>query len=264
MKFCSLFSGSSGNCLFVSDENTGILIDAGVSGRRIEDALSKIGERCEDISGILVTHEHSDHISGVGILSRRYGIPVYANELTWRAIDGQKLMGKLPFQSRRIISADADFNVGTLLVRAYSIPHDAADPVAYTVSSGGHKISVATDIGHVTEYIKSNLFGSELVLIESNHDVEMLKVGSYPYPLKRRILGDFGHLSNEAAAALICELAARGTKKFILGHLSKENNYPGLAYETVNSDLLINGFKSGLDVFVSVAARDHVGDVVVL
>ena len=236
-----------------------------MSGRRIETALSAIGVSCASVAGILITHEHQDHVSGAGILSRRYGIPVYANALTWQAIDEMKLMGKLPAENKRVIEAGNEFTVGTFTVTAYSIPHDAADPIAYTVSSGGHKIAVATDIGHVTETVKENLFGSDLVLIEANHDINMLNAGRYPYPLKRRILGEFGHLSNEAAASLICELAERGTRKFILGHLSGENNYPKLAYEAASMDLQIKeGLTCGQDVYLTVAFRDRASEVVEL
>lgn len=265
MRFCSLFSGSSGNCLFAEERDTRILVDAGVSGRRIENALSAIGVPCDTVAAILITHEHQDHIFGAGILARRYGIPVYASRLTWQAIDEMKLTGKLPPESRRIIAAGEAFPVGDFTVTAYSIPHDAADPVAYTFCASGHKIAIATDIGHVTETVKENLFGSELVLIEANHDVGMLNAGRYPYPLKRRIAGEFGHLSNEAAAGLICELAERGTRKFILGHLSKENNYPRLAYETASMDLQVRkGLVCGRDVYLAVALRDRSSDVVEL
>lgn len=236
-----------------------------MSGRRIETALSAIGVSCASVAGILITHEHQDHINGAGILSRRYGIPVYANALTWKAIEDMKLMGKLPAENKRMIAAGEAFSVGTFSVTAYPVPHDAADPIAYTVSAGGHKIAVATDIGYVTETVKENLFGSELVLIEANHDINMLNAGRYPYPLKRRILGDHGHLSNEAAASLICELAERGTRKFILGHLSGENNYPKLAYETASMDLkLKKGLISGQDVYLTVAFRDRASEIVEL
>lgn len=263
-KFCSLFSGSSGNCLFVGDDDTKLLVDAGVSGRRIEGALAEIGESCSDLSAILVTHEHQDHIGGVGILARRYGIPVYANEKTWEAVDSEKLMGKLPQEHKRIIKAGEGFRVGSVRVKACPIPHDAADPIAYTLSSGGHKISIATDMGYVTDEIKQQLSGSELVLVEANHDVSMLQAGRYPYQLKRRILSDTGHLSNEAAAELICQLAKKGTKRFILGHLSAENNYPRLAYEAVRARLAIGGFGDMKDIVLAVANRDCVSEAVVL
>lgn len=264
LKFCTLFSGSSGNCLFVGDGETNILIDAGVSGKRIEKALNDIGENCNTVSGILVTHEHQDHINGVGILSRRFCIPVYANEKTWEAIDRDKLLGKMPEENKRLINGAESVVIGTMRVKACKISHDAADPVAYTIISGGHKIGVATDMGFVSDDVRKHLQGCELALVEANHDVEMLKAGKYPYQLKRRILSDSGHLSNESAAELVHHLARQGTKRFILGHLSAENNYPRLAYEAVNSLLKIKGYDTEREVFLAVAERDRPGEPIIL
>lgn len=264
LKFCSLFSGSSGNCIFVGNEETNILIDAGVSGKKIEKALNEIGESGSSLSAILVTHEHQDHINGVGILSRRFKIPVYANEKTWEAIDREKLLGKMPAENKRVVSAGDTVSVGSMRIKSCRISHDAADPVCYTISSEGHKVGIATDMGFVSDEIRTILRGCELALVEANHDVEMLKAGKYPYQLKRRILSDSGHLSNESAAELVAMLAKHGTKRFILGHLSEENNYPRLAYEAVNSVLKIKGFDTEKDIFLRVAERDCPGDVILL
>lgn len=265
MKFCSLYSGSSGNCIFVGNGNdSNILIDAGVSGTRIERALQNIGEDVHSVKAILITHEHSDHVAGAGILSRRFNIPVFANEGTWAAMDREKLLGKFPEVNRRVIITGTGFEIGDFCISSFSVPHDAAAPVAYTVTCGEHKISVATDMGYVTEDVRKSVSGSELVLLESNHDIEMLKFGKYPMHLKRRILGEKGHLSNESAASLVTELATQGTKYFVLGHLSKENNFPQLAFETSRAELLSNGFNMENNFYLSVAQRDSVSEVIEL
>lgn len=262
MKFCSLYSGSSGNCIFVGNEDTKILIDAGVSGAKIEKALCEIGEDAGEIKAILITHEHQDHIAGAGVLSRRFNIPLYAGKGTWNKIDSDKLLSKLNPENRITIETGKKFSIGTLSICSFNVPHDAASPMAYCVKSDCRKISVVTDMGFVTDEIRSNVTGSDIALIESNHDIEMLKFGRYPMHLKRRIMGTQGHLSNEGAAELITYLADKGTKHFVLGHLSKENNLPALAYEAAKSELLIKGYKPDENVFLSVAPRDCVGKVI--
>lgn len=262
MKFCSLYSGSSGNCIFVGNEDTKILIDAGVSGSKIEKALCEIGEDAKEIKAILITHEHQDHIAGAGVLSRRFNIPLYAVKATWNKIDSDKLLSKLKPENKITIDTGTIFNIGTISVRSFNVPHDAASPVAYCVKCDCKKISVVTDMGFVTDEIRSSVVGSDIALIESNHDVEMLKFGRYPMHLKRRILGTHGHLSNEGAAELVTFLADNGTKHFVLGHLSKENNLPALAYEATKAELLIKGYKPDENIFLSVAPRECIGEVI--
>ncbi len=264
MKFCSLYSGSSGNCIFVGENSSKLLVDAGLSGSRIEKALCSIEEDIHDIKAILITHEHSDHIMGAGILSRRFNIPVFANSGTWDAIRKDKLMGKLPIANCETITTGSEFKIGELSVSSFNIPHDAASPVAYTISAANHKISIATDMGYVTDEIRENIFGSELILLESNHDIKMLQNGRYPPHLKRRILSNHGHLSNESAAKLICELAGSGTKYFVLGHLSAENNRPRIAYDESLRELAQVGYDGVNDVLVTVARRDDVSRVIEL
>lgn len=247
--------------MFLSTEKVRILIDAGLSGCKIAGALSKIGENPKNINAILITHEHSDHIKGAGIFSRKYSIPIYANQKTWASMD--ESIGVIKNEHRVIID-DKSFEIGDIAIEPFTIPHDAADPMAYSITAKGKKVTIATDMGHITEKIKSCMKGSDLILIESNHDIEMLKVGRYPWLLKKRILGDNGHLSNESAAELVTEMAQYGTKRFFLGHLSKENNFPELAYQTTKNALHSKGICVGKDILMSVASRDNFSEVVVL
>lgn len=234
---CSIASGSSGNCVYVGNENTNIIIDAGISGKRIVEGLSGIGVDPSDLDAILITHEHSDHISGLGVMARRYEIPIYATVETIHAILRTKSVGKIKKELFHIVEADSPVDVKDMSITPFSISHDASNPVCYTVSSNEHKIGVATDLGTYDDYIISNLEGCEMLLLEANHDINMLEVGNYPYILKRRILGEKGHLSNDNSGRLIDRLLTSQLKYIFLGHLSKENNYPELAYETVKYEL---------------------------
>ena len=222
MKVFVFASGSSGNCLLLSSGDTNILIDAGISMRRVEAALAQAGHTVHDIGGVLITHEHSDHISGLGMLCKHHNLPVYAPHTV-----ANRLRGQLPTVERclRVISVGEAFRVGQLSVRAFHTPHDTDESVGYRVEGDG-VFALATDMGCVTEEVRAGLMGADTVLIESNHDEELLRYGPYPVYLKRRILSDHGHLSNEHCAALARELAESGTGRIILGHLSKENNTP--------------------------------------
>ena len=247
MEFCSLTSGSSGNCLFIKDNSTKILIDCGISGKKAAELLAEIGEDIKDINGVLVTHEHSDHISGVGVLSRKYNLPVYIKESTYHC--GNKPMNNLTFTS-------ADFKIGSIDVHSFDTSHDAVNPVGYVFSSGNSKMCVLTDTGIVTREMYNNLSNCNFAFVESNHDVDMLKANpNYSYPLKQRILSEKGHLSNKLCADVVCSLVSDGTKNIMLGHLSLENNTPEIAYETTHASLLIAGFKEN-DFELSVATRE--------
>lgn len=255
IRFCSLFSGSSGNAQYIGCGDTHLLVDAGVSGARVSAELAKIGLSCKQLSGILVTHEHSDHIAGVGVLSRRFDLPVYASQGTWAAMAGK--LGSIAPHNVRPFDAMQDFYLGELNVMPFQIPHDAADPVGFSFTSGAVKVSIATDLGCVKESWMRFVEGSDLVLLEANHDVEMLKAGPYPYDLKQRILGKRGHLSNEDCALALVELAGRGVRQVLLGHLSRENNFPELAYETVALGLRQAGIAPGADLLLNMAYRDR-------
>lgn len=256
MNFCSLYSGSSGNSIFVSTDNTRVLIDAGLPGKKIDEALVSIGEMPSNIDGIFITHEHSDHVKGVGVLSRKYDIPIYANADTWCAME--TIIGKIKEHNIKIMDKRTSVTIKDMEIRSFNIPHDAAGPVGYTLNSGDNQCSVVTDIGTFTEEIKQNIKDSKVILLESNHDVEMLKYGPYPYPLKRRILSEIGHLSNEDCGSAILDIVKNVEPKHIfLGHLSNTNNHPDLAYQTVVNVLNENNLELGKDLILSMAERHN-------
>ena len=256
MVFCSLYSGSSGNSMFITSDRAKILIDAGLPGKKIDEALKAIDEETKNIDGIFITHEHSDHIKGVGVISRKYDIPIYANADTWSAMEGS--LGKIKEHNIKVIDKRSVTEIGDLNIKAFNIPHDASGPMGYTVSDGKKNISVATDFGTFTREIYDNVKDSEVILLESNHDVNMLKFGPYPYQLKRRILSEIGHLSNDDCGNAIVELVKCGNnKKIILGHLSNTNNQPDLAYATVLDVLNDNGIKNNEDIILTMANRHN-------
>jgi phosphoribosyl 1,2-cyclic phosphodiesterase len=259
-KFCSLSSGSSGNSIFIAYRNTKILVDAGLSGKKISAALTAIGENPAELNAVVITHEHIDHIRGAGIISRKLNIPIYANPKTWKAME--HLLGPVRLDNQKHFTSQNPFEVGSIGVQPFLIPHDAAEPVGLSFVAGGKKVTIATDIGYLSGDLLKNMEQSHLVLLESNHDLEMLQNGSYPYYLKHRILSDHGHLSNDAAGEAAVYLANRGTCRIILGHLSKENNLPQLAYDSVAQALSRSGLKTGTDIHLAVAYRDLVGNAV--
>ena len=197
MRISTVASGSSGNCIYVGSDNTHLLVDAGISKKRTETGLNANDIDMKDISGILITHEHIDHINGLGVISRKYEIPIYATPKTVEAIKSNNKLGHIPEELYVEIKADEHFNIGDIEVCPFSISHDAAEPVAYRFNEGGKSVAVATDMGKYDDYIVSNLKKLDALVIEANHDVRMLLAGAYPYYLKQRILGDRGHLSNE-------------------------------------------------------------------
>lgn len=263
MIFCPLYSGSSGNALFVQYGQTRLLIDAGKPGKTITDALRLIGVEPETLNAILITHEHSDHISGAGVMARKYHLPVYATNATWQAMD--KKVGEIPAGLRRTFDRSQDFYLGQIGVVPFSIPHDAADPVGYRLYGGGVSISTATDLGFFPKHVKDAVAGSSLVLLESNHDPDMLMMNPhYTSLLKRRILGNHGHLSNEACAEAMIQLVNSGVHHVILGHLSGENNLPELALTTSEQRAEAEGVRLGVDVSIDLAWRDRIGGVYTL
>ena len=251
--FCSLYSGSSGNSLFVETPNTRLLVDAGVSSKKIETALKSIDIDPSTIDGILVTHEHSDHVQGLGTLSRKFDLPVFVNQETLDAMPKQK--DKIPEKNIKTFKVNDKFSINDLDIKSFSIPHDAANPCGFSIFKDDKKISIATDIGHMTNSIVKNLEESVFVLLESNYDAEVLKCSSYPFNLKTRIAGPTGHLSNEMAGKTISYLLKSGLKKAMLGHLSKESNFPELAYQTVLDELISNNYDEN-SLSVLVASRD--------
>ena len=258
MRMCSIASGSSGNCIYVGSDNHHLLIDAGISGKRVEAGLKGLELSGKDIDGILLTHEHSDHIKGLGVLARKYGLPIYATPGTAEAVKGMGSLGKIASSLFVEIHADQDFRIGDLEISPFHISHDAADPVAFRIACGKKKMAVATDLGVYTDYTIEHLKGLDVLLLEANHDIHMLQVGAYPYPLKQRISGELGHLSNETAGKLLCQVLHDDLKAVMLGHLSKENNYAELAYETVKLEIALGDtpYKPG-DFPLSVAGREE-------
>jgi len=265
MRLCSIASGSSGNCIYAGSDSTHLLIDAGISGKRIESGLNALELTGRDLDGILVTHEHADHIQGLGVLARRYHVPLYMTGGTADALSRSSSLGKIPEGLIHEVQEDEPFYIGDLKVLPFTILHDAAQPVGFRIENGTGAVGIATDLGKYTEYIVDNLKDLDALLIEANHDVNMLQVGKYPYNLKQRILGDRGHLSNENAGRMLCELLHDGTKAVLLGHLSKENNYEELAFETVCSEVTMgdNPYKAS-DFYIRVASRDRMSDVITI
>lgn len=261
MLFCPLFSGSSGNSIFVSGDKGKILVDAGVAGKNIEKELLDIEQNPNEIDAIFVTHEHSDHIKGIGVMSRRYNIPIYANELTWNAMEGK--IGKIKEQNIKIIN-EKYIEIKDVIVENFKISHDAADPLGYAFHTKKGSAAIATDLGHFSSEVKDVIKDADILLLESNHDIEMLKFGPYPYVLKRRILSDVGHLSNDACGKALIEMMNDRRKQVYLGHLSKTNNYPQLAYETVLSLLRENNINVGKDIEITMANRNSHSQVACL
>lgn len=249
VRFCSISSGSRGNAIFVSDGKTRIMIDCGISGAKLQKGLSLIDERCEDIDAVLITHEHNDHIGGVGVLHRMSGADIYANELTMAA--AERSFGKV--NPGCICTFDDDFSIGDISVMPFKTSHDSVRSVGYRLSVGGESVAVATDMGIVNDRTKKALLGCKNVLLESNHDINMLKNGPYPYKLKERILSEGGHLSNDDASVFACELVKNGCEKIVLGHLSEENNLVSLAYSKTNEAFLSEGIQTDKDVSLQVA-----------
>lgn len=250
---CPLASGSKGNSLFVSCRNSSILIDAGLSGIEIERRLNAVNISPESLSAIIITHEHSDHVKGAGILSRRFNLPVYITKKTYEACRG---LGKI--EALCLFECGKPFQIGKILVSPFSISHDATDPSGLTMEYNGEKIGIATDLGIVTSLVKEHLKNSNILYLESNHDPDMLINGSYPWHLKQRIKGRTGHLSNLDAAGLLSELETDALKHVILAHLSEENNCPEKAVQEISKTL------NGSNIALHVAGPDKVGAIIKL
>ena len=258
IKFCNLFSGSSGNATLIQTETTTLLVDAGMSCQKIEKALTSLGTSLSEMDGILISHEHSDHIKGLEMIAKKYGTFIYASTKTWDAMSFLKIPEAVKYR----FIPDSTFTIGDITVLPFSIPHDAADPCAFSLFHEQKKITIATDIGHLDETLLQKMYASDILLIESNYDTNTLLSGHYPYPLKKRIQGDFGHLSNEVTSKAVKTLYENGTNHIVLGHLSKENNFPELAYQTVLNEL--NTSTCHLPYTLSVAHRDTIDEVIEL
>ncbi len=262
IKFCSLSSGSSGNCQYIETDRIRILMDGGLSGKKIEGLLSSIDVCPTTIDSILVTHEHIDHIRGVGVLSRRYDIPIYANQNTW--LNMERAIGEIKGKNIKIIESDKDFQLGDLDVHSFKVFHDAAEPVGYCIYHKNTKISIITDTGWVNDNMRNTIKDSSLYLMESNHDVKMLKEGKYPWHLKKRILSTNGHLSNLDAGKTLSEILRGNGEIVLLAHLSKENNTPSIAYETVRECMESYGINVHRDMDLGLTYRDRPTNVYTL
>lgn len=243
LQFSVLASGSTGNAIFVETEEHSFLVDAGLSGKQMEGLFQHIGRDIGKLSGILVTHEHSDHIKGVGVLARKYNLPIYANEKTWLAMDG--LIGQVPVDQKFHFDMEAVKTFGSLDIQSFGVSHDAADPMFYVFHHNGKKLVLITDTGYVSDRMKGLISNAEAYVFESNHDVQMLRMGRYPWNIKRRILSDVGHVSNEDAALAMSEVAGDRTKSFYLAHLSQDNNIKDLARMSVAQTLESRGIIVG-------------------
>ncbi|MBQ9227191.1 MAG: MBL fold metallo-hydrolase [Eubacterium sp.] len=253
-KACQLFSGSSGNSIWIASGETKILVDAGVSAKRIEQALMNLGESAGELSAILVTHEHADHISGVRVLASRYGIPVLADSnVLLKMYEDGKLNDK-------VITApiEATMSLDGVEIKPFALSHDSVACYGYRFNlPDGRSVAVCTDTGYITAAAKDALTGCDLVFLESNHEVMMLENGPYPYLLKQRILSRKGHLSNSDCAAYATELVSAGTTRLVLSHLSRENNFPEIARQTTVAALTAAGFKENTDYRLRVSAPEN-------
>ena len=261
LNFCSLYSGSSGNSLFVQSDNAKVLIDCGVSSKKIEEALNSMEVDASSIDAILVTHEHSDHVKGLATFSSKFDIPVFSTIETFDNME--KITSKIRTNNLNYFKIDEKFCIGDLEILPFSIPHDAANPCGFNIFNKDKKISIATDIGHMNSAILKKLEGSSFLLLESNYDTEVLKCCSYPFSLKSRISGPTGHLSNDIAGKTITYLLKNGLKTAMLGHLSKESNLPELAYRTTINEILSNGIDEN-SFNISVASRDFPGKLITI
>lgn len=256
LRFCSIASGSKGNCYVVMADETILLIDAGISGKKIFRGLEELGIEPEQVDGVLVTHEHSDHTKGIKMVCKKGAeAKVYANRATWNQIVEERFDDRLcEFENNE------PFYIANLEVMPFSIHHDAVDPVGFTITYKGRRLSVLTDTGHVTSDIYNHIKNSDLVVLESNHEVNILKVCRYPYKTKMRILGDEGHLSNETAANIIVDLVGKDGgkhKTFLLAHLSMENNTPEMALLASKNALEENGLYSPEKVNIDVLLQNE-------
>lgn len=248
VKFLPVASSSKGNCTYIASDSTNILIDCGLTGKRTADILSKSSVDIEKVNALFITHEHKDHIGGVGVLARKYKIPIYATSKTWEYIERNESIGKVDDRLKNYVYKEEHCIINDIKVVPFGVSHDAVDTVGYNVFVEDKKVSVCTDIGVVTDNVIDKLSNSNILLVESNHDINMVEKGSYPFMLKKRILGSKGHLSNASCAELLLTIESSKLSHIFLGHLSEENNKPILALDTVKNTLNVNNFKQDVNI----------------
>lgn len=244
LRFSVLASGSTGNAFYIEHNDTKLLIDAGLSGKKLEQLFKQIEIDPAQLTGILVTHEHSDHIKGLGVIARKYHLPIYANEKTWRAMES--MIGEIKTDQKFHFEANRVKCFGTIEVESFSVSHDAADPMFFNFRAENKKVSLVTDLGYVSEKIKAVIQDSDAYIFEANHDIGMLQMSSYPWSVKRRILSDYGHVSNEDCGLALSEVITDRTKRVYLAHLSRENNMKELARMSVDQVLRERGIEMDL------------------
>lgn len=250
-RVCPLFSGSTGNSYYIGSRSAGLLVDAGRSARQLEGMLKLCGIDPLAVHGILVTHEHSDHVSGLRVFAKKYGAPVFCTPGTLQALGASAA----EFEVRPL---PEELAIGGMEVTHFPVSHDCAQPVGYRIrTADGRVIAVATDLGFLSDQVKGALLGADLAILESNHDLDMLRFGPYPYPLKQRVLSDQGHLSNAACAGFLPQLLQSGTRRMVLGHLSRQNNTPQLALDTAQGALLQAGFVPDVDFLLEAAPVEN-------
>lgn len=248
MQFSVLASGSTGNAFYIGTEREKILVDAGLSGKQLDRLFSEVGVNPRDLSGILVTHEHTDHIKGLGIIARKYNLPIYANAKTWKAMEGS--IGKLTLDQKFHFESGQVKTFGDIDIESFGVSHDAVEPMFYTFHHEGKKVSLVTDLGYVSERIKKTVENSDALIFEANHDVSMLQMCRYPWNVKRRILGDYGHVSNDDCALALEDIIGDQTKRIYLAHLSKDNNMKELARMSVEDHLKAADFPIGQQISI--------------
>lgn len=265
MRFMSIASGSSGNCIYVGSDSTHLLIDTGISKKRVEEGLKKVELSGKEVSAILITHEHLDHISGLGVFLRKYPVPVYSAYETIEEIKKTASLGKIPLDCFVPINISNDLSIGDLKIKALETSHDAVHPLCYRVEDEKSSVAVVTDLGEYDENLIHHLQHLDGLLLESNHDIRMLETGPYPYYLKRRILGEKGHLSNESCGQFLNYLLHDNMKHIFLGHLSMHNNLEELANTSVRLEI-DTGFcpYKGNDFQIEVAKRNSPSSLVYL
>ena len=243
MRFSILASGSTGNSVYIENDSGAYLVDAGLTAKRIEAQLAKIGRSMQNVKAIFVTHEHSDHIKGVGVLARKHGVPIYANQKTWSAMDG--LIGKVELDQQFQFDMETVQSFGSISVESFAVSHDSVDPMFYVFHENDRKLAIITDTGYVSDRMKGIIKSADSFVFESNHDVGMLQMGRYPWSIKRRILSDVGHVSNEDAAIAMSDVIEQKETQIYLSHLSRDNNMKDLARMSVEQTLQTCGIVAG-------------------
>lgn len=259
--FYSLSSSSSGNCLLVRSDRCNILVDVGISMKRINTELEKINLTLKDINAILITHEHIDHCKSISTINKKYNIPIYANNDTWYALNN--IYDNINEDSKKFILLNKPFSINDLTIKSFSTSHDCANSCGYCIFKGSQKICIATDMGYIDDNVFNALSNSNFTFIESNYDTNMLDIGNYPYSLKKRISSNIGHLSNMQCSTAIAKLYKTNSTNFMLGHLSRENNFPELALETVYN--VLKNEQIELDkITINIAEKDCLSNIICL